>query len=53
MDPILVAILMFILLLVGILAGIHIGISLLFVSLIGMWLIIGDFGPGLIGRDCC
>lgn len=43
MDPILVAILMFILLLIGILAGIHIGISLLFVGLLGMWLIIGDF----------
>lgn len=44
MDGTVIAGLMLLLLLAGILSGIHIGVVLLSISLLGLWLVIGDFG---------
>ena len=43
MDPIVVAIISFFVLLFMIFIGIHIGVALIFVSILGMWCIVGNF----------
>lgn len=43
MSPIVISLLMFLLLLFSILIGFHIGVSLLSVSILGVWMIIGSF----------
>ena len=43
MSPILVAVLMLVLTIVLIVLGVHIGVTLLSTSVLGLWLIVGDF----------
>jgi C4-dicarboxylate transporter DctM subunit len=44
MTPVMIAVLMLILTVAMIIAGVHIGVSLLITSVLGLFLIIGDFG---------
>lgn len=44
MSGVVIAGLMLVLMFAGILVGVHVGFTLLGISLLGMWLIVGDFG---------